>query len=447
MNKLCVQILLVAVLSSVLYGADTDSEWWPAWRGPRATGVSPDGDPPVKWSESENVKWKVSLTGDGSNSSPIVWGDKIFFQTAVQTDKKAEAAPEPGPAEGGGGGRGRMSSPKPTNIYKFNVVCLDRKTGATVWEKTVCEVLPHEGTRADHGFASYTPLTDGTLLWANFGSRGVYCLNMDGNIKWEQDLGQMNARSGFGEGGSLALAGDKIILVRDHEGQSSIVALNKENGKSVWAKERDEQTSWTTPLIADVNDKLHVIVVGTNRTRCYDAANGNLIWECGGQTQNLIPTPVLGFGMVFCTSGFRGSALQAIKLGGTGDLTGTDAVVWHVDSATPYVPSPLLYGDRLYVNSVNKGVVSCYNAKTGKPHYVEQNLEEIKTMYASPVGAAGRVYITSREGVTYVLKDADSLEVLAVNRLDDGIDCSAAIIGGEMYLKGKKNFYCIAASK
>ena len=340
-----------------------------------------------------------------------------------------------------------MSNPKPTNIYKFNVVCLDRKTGVTVWEKTVCEVLPHEGARADHGFASYTPLTDGKFVWANFGSRGVYCLDMDGSIKWRRDIGKKTIRSGFGEGGSLAMAGDNIFIVMDSDANSCIVALNKQSGEPAWTKSRDEKTSWTTPVVADVNDKFQVIVAGTNRSRCYDATNGELVWECGGQTQNVIPTPVVGFGMVFCTSGFRGSALQAIKLGKKGDLTGTDAIAWQVTSGTPYVPSPLLYGERLYVNSVNTGKVSCYNAKTGKPYYVEQNLEEIKTIYSSPVGASGRAYFTSREGVTYVLKDGDTLEVLAVNKLDDGIDCSAAVVGGEIYLKGKKNFYCIAVSK
>ena len=149
--------------------------------------------------------------------------------------------------------------------------------------------------------------------------------------------------------------------------------------------------------------------------------------------------------MVYCTSGFRGSALQAIKLGGTGDLTGTDSVVWEVTEGTPYVPSPLLYDGRVYICRVNQEVISCYDAKTGTPHFTGQKMDEMKGVYASPVAAAGRVYFTGRNGVVYVLRPSDKFEVLAVNTLDDGFDCSPAFVGDEMYLKGKQNLYCIAA--
>jgi len=409
-------------------------------------GISPKGNPPSKWSETENIKWKVKLTGDGSNSSPVIWGDKIFFQTAVKTDKKAGTEPEPA-KEGEGGGRRRPGGKKPKNIYKFNVVCLDRKAGKQLWEKTVSEILPHEGHHGDHGLASYSPVTDGKSIWASFGSRGVYCLDMKGDIKWKKDLGKMNMRASFGEGSSPCLAGDNLIVLMDHEGDSFIFALNKKTGKLVWKKSRDERTAWTTPIVTDVKGQPQIIVNGTNRVRGYNAKNGEVIWECTGQTQNVVPTPVLGFDMVFCASGFRGNKLQAIKLGKTGDLTGTDAIAWELNEDTPYVPSPILYKDKLYICSGNKGIISCYNAKTGKPYYVKQELEEIKGVYASPVAAAGRVYFVGRNGVTYVIKNAEKFELVGINKLDDDIDCSAAIIGGEIYLKGKKNLYCIATSK
>lgn len=443
---LSLQFILILVISfSYVYGK-TNNDSWPTWRGPDMMGISSEGNPPTKWSETENIKWKVKLTGDGSDSSPIIWKDKIFFQTAVKTDKAVEAAAEPKNEEQGGGRR-RPGGKKPTNFYKFNVVCLDRKTGKQLWEKTVTEVLPHEGHHGDHGLASYSPVTDGEFIWADFGSRGVYCLDMEGNIKWQKDLGQMTIRASFGEGGSPTLAGDNLIIVMDQEGDSFIYALNKKTGETAWKKDRDEPTAWTTPIITDVKGQSQIIVNGSNRVRGYNAKDGELIWECSGQTQNVIPTPVLGFDMVFCTSGFRGSKLQAIKLGKTGNLTGTDAIAWEVNEDTPYVPSPILYKDKLYVGSGNNNIISCYNAKTGKPYYVKQKLEEIKNIYASPAAAAGNVYFAGRNGVTYVIKNSETFEVIAVNKLDDGIDCSPAIVGNEIYLKGKKNFYCISGSK
>lgn len=443
-QKAAFSLLLNLILSVSFAWAGSAEPSWPTWRGPAMSGVSPDGNPPTRWSETENIKWKVQLTGDGSNSSPIIWADKVFFQSAVKTDKEGQAAEEPA-AEGGR--RRGPGGAKPKNLYQFNMVCLDRRTGKTLWEKTVREVQPHEGHHGDHGFVSYSPLTDGKLVWANFGSQGVWCFDLDGNIKWSRDLGQMQIRAGFGEGGSLALAGDKIIVLQDHEGQSFIAALNKDTGEVVWKKDRDEKTSWTTPIVTEAAGRMQVIAAGSNRSRSYDAQTGDLIWECGGQTENMIPTPVLGFDRVYCTSGFRGAMLQAIRLDRTGDLTGTDAVAWEAKEATPYVPSPLLYGEKLYFYSGTKAILSCYNARTGAPFYVKQELGEISGVYASPVGADGRVYLAGRNGVTVVIKNADTLEVLAINKLDDGFDCSPAVVGNELYLKGKKNLYCIAETK
>jgi len=435
-----------SLIGTLCYAADPA---WPTWRGAGMSGISPDGNPPVKWSETENILWKVKLEGDPSDGSPVISGDKIIFQSAVDTGKKSDAAAaaEPAPQSAPGGRPGRGPARAPSSIYQFNVVCLDRNTGKEIWKTTVCEVVPHEGHHGDHGFASYSPVTDGKRIWADFGSRGVYCLDMDGKILWQRDLAQKTIRAGFGEGGSPALVDELLIVLVDHEGPSFIAALNKDTGKTVWKQDRDEKTSWTTPLVVQHDGQTQIVVTGRNRTRAYDPKDGTVIWECGGQTENVIPTPVTGFDMVFCTSGFRGSKLQAIKLGKTGDLTGTDAVAWEVNEGTPYVPSPLLYEDKVYVNAVNNPDIYCYNAKTGKPYYVKQNLGEMKGMYASPVGAAGRVYFVGRNGVTYVLSNTDEYKLLSVNKLDDGIDASPALVGDRIYLRGKQNLYCIAESK
>ncbi|MCK4998266.1 MAG: PQQ-binding-like beta-propeller repeat protein [Anaerohalosphaera sp.] len=234
-----ISVLPVLVLSLLLTGSNALADNWPAWRGPDMNGISANGNPPVKWSETENVKWKVKLAGDTSDSSPIIFGDKLIFQEAVKTDKKADASASAAPAAG----RRRFGGRKPTNIYKFNIVCLDRNTGSEIWSKTVAETLPHEGHHGDHGFASFSPITDGKHIWANFGSRGVHCLDMKGTVIWSKDLGKMQTRNSFGEGSSPVITGDKLIVVMDHEGDSFIAALNKNTGDIVWKKKRDELTS------------------------------------------------------------------------------------------------------------------------------------------------------------------------------------------------------------
>ncbi len=443
MNKLMaltVAIGIVTALAPTDVYAGPGSDYWPTWRGPSATGVAEKGNPPLTWSETENIKWKVKLPGQGS-SSPVIWGDRIFFQTAIETDKKGSA---PDAKKQGEEKRSFHGGKTPTNVHKFDLVCLDRKTGKTLWQKTASESLPHEGHHPTSSFASYSPVTDGKYVWASFGSRGVHCYDVDGNHKWSRDLGKMKTRNAFGEGASPALAGDALIVLMDQEGDSFVYALDKKTGKTIWKKSRDEHTSWSTPVVVEVEGRLQVIINATNRVRCYDVKTGKLVWQCDGMTANAIPSPVAGFGKVFCTSGFRGSALLAIELGRDGDLTGSDAITWQVDEGTPYVPSPVLYGENIYVLSVNKGAISSYQAKTGKPNFVKKRLNAIDKVYASPVGAANRVYIVSRDGKCQVINNSDKFEILATNILDDEIDASPAIVGDQIFLKGKTHIYCIA---
>jgi len=437
-----VVFLLIAVCTQTLAaGAD---DCWPTWRGPAANGTAPQGNPPMTWSESENIKWKVAIPGQG-HSSPIIWGNKIFLQTAIDTGqtKAAEAQPAQPPATANG--RKSLSTPAPKTVHKFDLVCVDRATGKILWEKTATEAVPHEGHQPTGTFANYSPVTDGKYVWVSFGSRGLHCFDLDGNLKWSQPLPTLRTVMGFGEGSSPALAGDAIIVMCDQEAGSAIFAFNKATGEQIWRKDRDEPTSWATPAVAEVDGKTQVIVSATKLTRSYDAGTGDLIWQCSGQVRNVIPSPVLGFGMVFCTSGYQGSSLQAIKLAGSkGDLSGTDAVVWQVKKGTPYVSSPLLYSNRIYVFSVLTPKLSCYEAQTGKPLFTEQTLAGINQVYASPVGVADRVYCPGRNGVTVVIRNADTFEVLATNKLDDGLDASPAVIGDELYLRGNKSLYCIA---
>jgi len=458
-------LLLLGVARTASAKGDAD-QYWPQWRGPSQTGVAPSADPPTTWSESENIKWKVSVPGSG-NATPIIWGDKIFIQTAIPTGKKAEPAkteappsgggadrpgatggPGPdgkGPGGSGGGGRGRMGGAPPSEIEQFVLLCLDRKTGKTLWQQVAKEELPHEGYReGDGSFASPSGLTDGKNVYAYFGSEGLYCYDMSGKLQWSQDLGKMRIAMGFGEGSSPTIYKDTLIVNWDNEDGSFITALDKNTGKTLWKEKRDEHTSWATPIIVEHDGKVEVVTAATGKIRSYDIANGKLLWECSGLTRNVIPSPVADAEKVYCISGFQGSSLLAIKLGGSGDLTGTDSVAWTHKKSTPYVPSPLLYNGKLYFYAVNNGRISCLDSKSGQVLIDAEPLEELSGVYASPLGAAGKVYLPGRNGVTVVLKDSGKLEKLAANKLDDKFDASPAAVGNELFLRGRQNFYCIA---
>jgi len=230
----------------------------------------------------------------------------------------------------------------------------------------------------------------------------------------------------------------------DHEGDDFIAAFEKNTGRELWRTPRDEGTGWSTPLIVEHGGGRQVVVNATRKVRSYDLATGQLLWECGGQTDNAIPSPVAAGDTVYVTSGFRGSALQAIKLGRAGDLTGSDAIVWSKSKGTPYVPSPLLDSGRLYLFAGNNSILSCFDAKSGLAVIDGERLEALQGVYASPVAAAGRVYLVGRNGVTAVLKSSGKLEVIATNRLDEKIDASPAMAGKEMFLRGHEYLYCLA---
>ena len=430
-------------------------ENWPQWRGPLSTGVAPAAHPPTAWSESTNIKWKVKIPGSG-NATPIIWNNKIFIQTAIATGKKMEVPAGKKPEEpaanandstgdkprrrpGGGG----MRSEKPYEAFQFVLLCLDRQTGKTLWQKIAKEEVPHEGHHPDHGFSSYSPVTDGKYVIAYFGSRGLHCYNLEGNLKWEKDLGKMQTKMSFGEGSSPALFGDTIVVNWDHESGSFIVALDKRTGKELWRQTRDEATSWASPIVVEYKGQAQVITDASNKIRSYDLATGKVIWECTGLTANVIPSPVADGETVYSMSGFKGNALLAIKLGRTGDLTGSDAIAWSHGKSTPYVPSPLLYGDKLYFFAGNNAMLSCFDAKSGKALIDAERLEDLKNVYASPAGADGRVYLVGRNGAVLVIKNSDKLELLATNKLDEQFDASPAIAGRDLLLRGHEYLYCI----
>ena len=232
------QTLKTSIVAGIL-GLLTSFAWaqenWPTWRGSHNTGAAVNGNPPVVLDVSKNLKWKVPVLGK-TQSTPVVWQDKLFYQTAI-------------PVEG-------------SDAFRFEVVCLNRQTGETLWQQTACQAVPHEKHHGTASFASYSPVTDGQKLWINFGSRGLYCYDLDGALQWKRNLIEMQIRNAFGEGSSPCVAGDTVVVVCDHEGQSEIFAFQKDSGDLLWHKDRDEGSNWTTPVAIEVEGQSQVVVGG-----------------------------------------------------------------------------------------------------------------------------------------------------------------------------------------
>lgn len=410
---------------------------WPNWRGPNGDGIVNDGNPPITWSETENIKWKIPIPGD-SDSTPVIWGDRIFIQTAVATAEE--------PATGNRRARGSLGGTVPTVPWAFKLLCLDRETGELIWERTAIEAIPHQGHHPHGSFSAYSPVTDGNLIWVSFGSQGIYCYDFDGNQKWQDELPKLDIANSFGEASSPCIAGDAIIVVADHEGQSKIFAFDKATGAVRWEKDRDEGTTWATPLPVEVNGKLQVITSGIDSVRAYDVETGEVVWHCSGLTEAAIPTPITGHGMVYVATGYMGYAMMAINLGGTGDLNKTDSIAWQLDRGTPYVNSPLLYGDIIYSIEGVQPKVSAFRAQNGEVLFDRERVTAMKMVYGSPIGVANRIYMADRHGTAVVLKHGPEFEVLATNKLDEGFDASPVVVGDTLFLKGEKHLYCIEES-
>jgi outer membrane protein assembly factor BamB len=408
---------------------------WPEWRGLYNTGSVIGGNTPVEFGETKNVKWKIEIPGRG-NATPIIWGNQIIVQTAVPTDKKVEktdaSAANP------------MSPTQTEFIHQFKVISVEKTSGKINWQTVVKEELPEERTHELSSWASNSPCTDGENIYTYFGSRGLFCLDMKGNVLWERDFGQMEIVASFGEGSSPAMSNDKIFIQWDHQQKSYLYALDKKTGKEVWTAERDEITSWATPLIVEVNGKVQVITSATNKVRSYDAETGEIVWESTGMTRNVIPNPMYADGIMYLMSGFRGNSIKAVDLAkAKGDITGTPAILWEYNQDAPYTPSPVLMDGKLYFLKGNSGTMTCLDAKDGKVLYSNQKLDGITNIFSSPTGNKDKIYVAATN-VVNVVKAGAEFSILAKNTLDDTFHSSPVIVGNDLFLRGFKFLYCIS---
>lgn len=424
--------LLVFVFIGGLRAQSPELTSWPQWRGPIHTGTALFGNPPVNFATDGHLKWRTEIPGRG-NATPIVWEDKIIVLTAVPTNEK--------PADGTAASANAMAPSVAETILEFRVILLNRNNGETIWSRSVARELPHEGTHELGSWASNSPSTDGEHIFAYFGSRGLYCLDFEGNVIWQKRFGKSEKHMSFGEGDSPFLYGDRIFVLWDHQGESFIVALDKRTGEELWRAQRDEVTSWSTPLVVDVNGRLQVITNAPNQVRSYDFESGEVIWYSTGMTRNVIPNPIYSDGILYVMSGFRGSALQAIDIAiAKGDITDSNVILWTYNQDTPYTPNPVLINGKLYFLRVNNGFLTCLDAKTGEVFYAKENIPGISTLFSSPTGVADRIYIASK-GVVTVIKASTNFEVIATNPIDDDFHASPVVVGNEIILRGFDALY------
>jgi outer membrane protein assembly factor BamB len=437
--------LAFMILSMILIGTGRISaQNWPGWRSD-GSGISPEKNLPMKWSEDEGVKWKIPIPGAG-HSSPIVWENRIFVTTAVAEDPNVESF------KGGVYMGGNRNKPDESE-YAYRIICIDTDQGNILWSKAVTRQNPKTRRHTKNTYASETPVTDGKYIFASFGSVGLYCVDFDGNLIWQRDLGLMRRRSGWGTGSSPVLFRNTVIFNCDSDDDSYIAAFDKATGDPVWRTERKEGASWGTPFLFEAEGRTTIVTNATRRMRGYDAVTGKLLWECSGGSMIPVPSPVAAQGLVFLSSGhslgfLKPQPIIAVRPGASGDITPSrgqsqsDGVAWSYRSGGAYVPSPIAIGEYLYVPQ-DRGSLTCYEAKTGKVVYENQKLGTRNTITASPIAGDGKIYVQTEDGECYVVKQGPEFEILAVNKLEEIFCASPAVSSGKIFLRSRKHLYCI----
>lgn len=431
-------LLTVAAVSTT---AALQAANWPQWRGPDGQGVSSEAGLPSEWSPTANLAWKTELPGYGQ-SQPIVWGSRVFLTADV----------EGGPAPEGHKAPVHLMEGQPwvhpdsvgiDKLHTLKVLALDLESGKLLWERTAYEgpVFDHRHRRSS--YAAPTMVTDGTTVVAYFGPEGLYGYDFDGTLKWKADVGKFPLL-GMGTGTSPVLHENLVIIQRDeNEGADSLLlAFDISTGREVWRTKRAIGASWSTPVVVRTGARAELVTNGSEFIIAYDPKTGQELWRTKGVESNAIHTPMTGHGLVIVTAGYPAKKVIAIRPGGSGDITGTDRIVWQYDRGTGYVISPILYGDYVYLVS-DKGIISCLDARTGEVKYEGGRVPVPATFMASPVAFGGKLLLTSIDGDTYVIKAGPVHEVLGTNAIGEPAASTPSISQGRILVRGAKHLYCI----
>lgn len=440
MRRIVLFTALVASFPVVLTAAEVN---WPMFRGGPVAGVAEDKKLPDTWDADKNVAWKIDLPGRGW-SCPIVWGDKIFLTSVINEGKSED------PKKGLYFGGDRLK-PSP-DVHHWMTYCIDWKTGKVLWEKEAAKAVPENSLHIKNSYASETPVTDGERVYAYFGNRGLFCYDMNGKELWSQKWPVVKTRMGWGTAASPVLHKDRLYVINDNEEKSYLLALDKMTGKEIWRIDRDERSNWATPFIWENEMRTELVTAGTNRVRSYDL-DGKLLWELSGMSSITIPTPFARHGLLYVCSGYVGDFTRrpvfAIRPGASGDIslgkdeTSNKHIAWCQKLAGPYNPTPIVYGDYLYV-LYDLGALACYEAKTGKEVYARQRLAAGRGGFtASPWASDGKIYCLSEDGECYVVKAGPEFKVLGKNSLDDMCMATPATVRGNIVLRTLTKLYRI----
>lgn len=422
-------------------------ENWPQFRGADSRGIGQGKNLPDRWSATENVAWKRDLPGRGW-SSPIVWGDRVFLTTVVNTGASEE--PKKGLYFGG-------DRPKPADaVHQWKVYCLDSKSGEIRWERQVHEGKPETPIHLKSSYASETPITDGERVYCYFGNLGVFCFDLNGNEMWKHALKPHANRYGWGTAASPVLHRDRLYIVNDNDEESYLLALDAKSGKEAWRAARDEKSNWATPFVWQNKDRTEIVTPGTGKVRSYDLA-GKELWSLQGMSSITIATPYEHHGLLYVSSGYVLDALKplyAIRPGASGDIslaegeTSNDFISWSQPKSAPYNPSTLIYDDRLYV-LYDRGLLGSYQANDGREIFSPQRLPNGRAFTSSPWAYGGKVFCLNEDGVTFVLEASDKFELLHTNALAEDDMCMAtpAIAGDRLLIRTSARVYCIRNSK
>jgi outer membrane protein assembly factor BamB len=433
-QRLILAVLILLIACSTLSRAEN----WPGWRGPRGDGTSRETTLPTEWdgTTGKNIRWKVKIPGRG-HSSPVVWEDRVFLTTCLGGDEKV--APGEGPSQ------------------ERLLLCLDRHTGKTLWQRTVLNSkLETRHTLNSH--ATSTPATDGKWVFATFlaidghtipapnvgnerpvtpGEIVVAAYDLDGNEQWQVKVGEFISAHGFCS--NPVLFEDLVIVNGDHDGDSYIVALDRDTGKVRWRVKRDHGIrSYVTPIIRELAGKTQMVLCGSQSVTSYDPRSGSRHWSMEGPTEQFVASMVDDGKLVYLTCGFPEHHIVAIRPDGRGDVTDTH-VVWRTERGAAYVPSPIMVGPHLVLVTDN-GIASCFEAATGERYWMER----IGTRFsASPVSAGGLVYFVADQGITTILRPGATLEKLAECPLGEDVSSSPAVSQGCLFIRGHEHLYCI----
>jgi len=414
---------------------------WPQFRGPSA-GVVEDDVLPDTWSATEHVVWKTEIPGRAW-SSPIVWGERIYLTSAV-SEGEAEM-----PKKGLylGGNRDKASD----KTHRWMVYCIDLGSGKILWEQVAHQAVPRHPLHIKNTYASETPVTDGQRVYAYFGNVGLFCYDVNGEPLWSKQLPSVKTSNNWGTAASPVLYEDKLFIQNDNDEQSFLVALDKKTGEQICRVERDEKSNWATPYVWTNELRRELVTSGKGKVRSYDL-DGRLLWELGGMSSIVIPTPLAKHGLLYVTSGYVGDKkrpLFAIRPGAEGDISLKDDqsssqyIAWCQKQGGPYNPSPIVYGDYLYV-LYDRGFLSCYDAKTGQEIYSRQQIAAGATAFtASPWANNGKLFCLSEDGDTFVIQAGPEFKVLGRNPLNEMCMATPAAVRGGLIIRTLTTLYRI----